>query len=129
MYESTGRDEIGDRLASDRPGEPVPHLVLVRQDRGAHAEDHQLFERGVLRRLPRFAPDLIPARKHARVPMAAFAVLDRDAPRDDRAVALETLTHLAQRGGREAELGLHVFDGAWTGGREVPPYSCAVLGR
>ena len=54
------------------------------------------------------------------MPVATLAILDRDPPRDDRAVALETLTHLAQRGGREAELGLHVLDGAWTGGREVP---------
>src|SRR5258708_6148099 len=72
MPEPTSRDEIGDRLASDRPGEPVPHFVLVCEYRGSHAEDHQLLERGVLRRLPRFAPHLVPAREHARVPMAAL---------------------------------------------------------
>src|SRR5438552_18760815 len=99
MDEASGGDGIGDRLASDRPREPVPHLVLVREDRGTHPEHHQLFERGVLRRLPWFAPHLVPPREHARMPVATFAVLDRDAASDDRAFALEAFTTLASLGG------------------------------
>src|SRR5437867_7967554 len=38
MQQAARRDEIGDGLASDRPGEPVPHLVFVREDRGAHPD-------------------------------------------------------------------------------------------
>ena len=120
MDKPAGRDELCDRLSGDRPGEPVPHLVFVRQDGGAHTEDDELFERGVLRGLPRLAPHLIPAREHARVAVPAFAVLDGHASRDDRAVSLERLTHLAQRRGRETELRLQILDAARTCTGEVP---------
>src|SRR6266508_283374 len=95
MHEPPRRDEVRDHLAGDRPGEPGSHLVLVREDRGAYAEDDELFERGVLRRLPWLSPHLIPARHHARMAVAAFAVLDRHSSRDDRAVTFEALTHFA----------------------------------
>src|SRR3982074_1889680 len=128
MDKSTGRNQLRERLTRDGPGEPVAPLVLVREDRGAHAENDQLFERGVLRGLPRLAPHLIPPRKDARMPMSALAVLDGDAARHDRAVALEPLTHLAKSGGRETERGLQVLDGARPGpGQESG--SSAVLGR
>src|SRR5687767_6291052 len=120
MYEPAGRDELGDRLSCDRPGEPVAHLVLVRQDSCAHANDDELFERGVLRGLPRLAPYLIPTREHARMAVPALAVLDGDATRDDRAVALERLTHFAQRGRGETELRFEILDAARPRAGQMP---------
>src|SRR5688572_13024365 len=46
--------------------------------------------------------------------VATLAVLDGHAARDDRAVALECLTHLAQRRGGKSELGFQVLDAART---------------
>src|SRR5258705_12649348 len=107
MDEAPSSDEVGDRLSSYRPREPVPHLVLMRQHRGTHPDDHELFERGVLRRLPRLAPHLIPAREHARVAASAPAVLDRETAGHDRAVALAAPTPPPKGRGREAELRPH----------------------
>src|SRR5207249_6020863 len=112
-------DEGVDRRARDGPAEPGAHLVLVRDDGGADAEQDELVERDILRRLPRLAPHLVPAREHARVAMAALAVLDRDPAREDRAGLLEPLAHLPQHRGVEAELALQILDGARTGGLQM----------
>lgn len=127
MHETPRRDEISDRLASDRPREPVAYLVLVREHRRTNAQHHELFQRGVLRRLPWLAPDLIPARENARVAVPALAVLHRHAPRDDRAVALEAFTHLAQRRGGEAELGLEILHRAGAGAGQMPHQTRGVV--
>src|SRR5436309_12873770 len=85
----------------------------------ARTEQDELVERDVLRRLPRLAPHLVPAPEHARVAMAALAVLDRDPAREDRAGLLEPLAHLPQHRGVEAELALQLLDGARTGGPQL----------
>src|SRR6266568_1781751 len=103
-------DQFSEERPLDRPAEPLPHLVLVREDRGANPDQHELGERLLLIRFPRLVPRLVPAQELARVPMSAFAVVDRDVARYDRRHALELLTYLAQRGRLQAELGLQVVD-------------------
>src|SRR5258706_2556757 len=99
----------------------------MRQHRSTHADNDELFERGVLRRLPRLAPHLIPAREHARVAVSALAVLDRETAGHDRAVALEALTHLAKGRGRETELRLHVLHAARPRTGEMPDQARGVV--
>src|SRR5947209_8377897 len=93
--EASGGDQFGEQRPLDRPAEPLPHLVLVREDRGTNADEDELRERLVLVRLPRFVPDLIPSRELAGVPMTALAVVDGDVARHDGANRLELLAHLA----------------------------------
>src|SRR5258706_11543853 len=92
----------------------------MRQHRSTYADDDELFERGVLRRLPRLAPHLIPAREHARVALSTLAVLDRETAGHDRAVALEAFTHLAEGRCRKTELRLHVLHAARPRTGEMP---------
>src|SRR5438128_11367985 len=108
--EASGGDQFGEQRPLDRPAEPLPHLVLVREDRGTNADEDELRERLVLVRLPRFVPDLIPTRKLARVAMSSFAVIDRHVARDDSRDRLELLTHLSQLRCGEAELTLDVVE-------------------
>src|SRR5881409_1942874 len=42
---ATGLDEISEERPLDRPAEPLPHLVLMREDRSANADEHELRER------------------------------------------------------------------------------------
>src|SRR5207247_9625960 len=92
----------------DRPALPLRSLVLVREHRGAHAEDRELGERGVIGRAPGLVPGVIPPAQLARVAMAALAVGDLDLARHDRREALKLLADRAQRRRRKAELGLHL---------------------
>ena len=101
----------------------------MRHHGGRDTERDELVERGVLGRLPRLAPDLVPPRQHARVPMTAFAVVHGDAARDDRAGLLETFARLAQRGGVKTELGLEVLDRARSRGLQMPHQPRAIVGR
>src|SRR2546426_399229 len=75
---------------------------------GAHAEDRELGERGVIGRAPGLVPGLVPAAQLARVAVAALAVGDLDFARHDRREALKLLADRAQRRRRKAELGLHL---------------------
>src|SRR5438309_43113 len=83
--EPSGGDQFSEQRPLDRPAEPLPHLVLVREDRGTNADEDELGERLVLVRLPRFVPHLIPSRELAGVPMTALAVVDGDVARHDGA--------------------------------------------
>src|SRR5213594_2463905 len=69
--QSTGLDEISEERPLDRPAEPLPNLVLMREDRRAHADEHELRERLVLIRLPRLVPHLVPAGEFAGVAVPA----------------------------------------------------------
>ncbi len=103
-------DEIGEQGPFDRPAEPLPHFVLVREHRGANPDEDELRERLILIGLPRFVPDLVPSRELARMAMRALRVLDNDVARDQRPNRLELFAHLPQRGRREAELLLDVVE-------------------
>src|SRR5258706_10820598 len=92
-----------------------------------HTEHDELVERGVLGRLPRLAPHLIPARQHARMAVPALAVLDRQSPRHARAALLEELARLAQGVRVEPELRLEILDRAGTRGREMADELRAVV--
>src|SRR5438093_8769298 len=78
-----GLDEAREQRPLDGPGEPLPHLVLMREDRGANADQHELGDRLLLIRFPRLVPHLIPARELTGVAMPAFAIVDRDVARYD----------------------------------------------
>src|SRR2546427_10999755 len=108
--ETSGGDQFSEQRPLDRPAEPLPHLVLVREDRGTNADEDELRERLVLVRLPRFVPDLIPTRKLARVAMSSFAVIDRNVARHDSRDCLELLTHLSQLRCGEAQLTLDIVE-------------------
>src|SRR5437762_14201227 len=73
--EASSRDQFGEERPLDRPAEPLPHLVLVREHRGANADEDKLGQRLLLIRLPRLVPDLVPSRELARVAMPAFPVI------------------------------------------------------
>src|SRR5512143_236188 len=111
-YETPSTDERADEVTLDRPGEPRPHFVLVRHDRGTHTEHHELVERGLFGGLPRLAPHLIPSRQDARMTLATLGVLHGDATRDDRAAPFERVAELAERRRLEAELALQILYGA-----------------
>ena len=71
-------DEAGDDRPLDRPGEPLPDLVLMCEHFGAHADERELRERLFLVGFPRLRPDLIPARELGGVFVAALPVVDLD---------------------------------------------------
>src|SRR5205814_6858139 len=77
-HEAARRDEAADRRPLDRPGEPLRDLVLVREHRGAHSDEHEFRERLIDVRLPWLRPDLVPARELGRVRMSALRVVDLD---------------------------------------------------
>src|SRR2546423_1688606 len=117
--EAPRRDQFSQQRPLNRPAEPLPHLVLVREYRRAHADQHELGEGLLLIRLPRLVPHLVPSRELARVAMTALAVVDGDVTRHHGAERFELLTHLAKCGRRETELGLHVVDLRWTRGSQM----------
>ena len=125
--QSTGLDEIREQRPLDRPAEPLSHLVLVREHRGANADEHELGERLVLIRFPRLVPHLIPSRELAGVAMPALPIVDGDVARHDSRETLELLTHLPQRGRREAELVLHVVQLRWSGGFQMTHQTRALV--
>src|SRR5437867_2300684 len=78
----SGGDEISDDGPLDRPAEPLPHLVLMREHRRTHPDERELGERRLLGRAPRLVPRLIPAAELAGVFVAALSVGDLDVARD-----------------------------------------------
>src|SRR5213593_574084 len=108
--QSTGLDEISEERPLGRPAEPLPDLVLMREDRGANADEHELRERLVLIRLPRLVPHLVPAGEFAGVAVPAFPVVDRDVARHDGRERLELLADFLECRSGETELVLDVVE-------------------
>src|SRR5207245_8844972 len=104
--EASGRDQFSEERPLDRPAEPLPHFVLMREHCRANADEDELGEGLLLIRFPRFVPHLIPSRELAGVAVSAFAVIDRNVARNDSRHALELLAHLGGRGRLEAGRGL-----------------------
>src|SRR5204862_7320692 len=88
-------DQVREQRPLDGPAEPLPHFVLVREDRGANADQHELRERLLLVRFPRLVPRLVPAHVIARVAMITFHVVYIDVSRSDLLARIESLVHLA----------------------------------
>src|SRR5438105_8856157 len=118
--EASGRDQFGEERPLDRPAEPLPHFVLMREHRRANADEDELGEGLFLIRFPRFVPHLIPSRELARVAVTAFAVIDRNVARNDSPHALELLAHLAECRRLKAELALDVVDLRRSRGSKMP---------
>src|SRR5207247_5033321 len=104
--EASGRDQFREERPLDRPAEPLPHFVLMREHRRANADQDELGEGLLLIRFPRFVPHLIPSRALARVAVTAFAVIDRNVARNDSRHALAPLAPLSAPGRLDAELHL-----------------------
>src|SRR5256885_9294946 len=81
--EASGRDQFSEERPLDRPAEPLPHFVLMREHRRANADQDELGEGLLLIRFPRFVPHLIPSRELAGVAVTAPAVLHRHISRKD----------------------------------------------
>src|SRR2546430_6895200 len=70
--EASGRDQFREERPLDRPAEPLPHFVLMREHRCVNADQDELGEGLLLIRFPRFVPHLIPSRELAGVAVAAL---------------------------------------------------------
>src|SRR5205809_6497655 len=109
-HQPARRDQFREERPLDRPAEPLPHFVLMREHRRANADQDELGEGLLLIRFPRFVPHLIPSRELARVAVTAFAVIDRNVARNDSRHTLALLAHLAERGRPDAEPPLEVVE-------------------
>src|SRR5439155_21818327 len=119
--QSSGGDEISDDGPLDRPTEPLPHFVLMREHRGTHPDERELGERRLLGRAPRLVPRLIPAAELAGVFVAALAVGNLDVARDDCGDGLELFADLPQRRRLEPRSGFNSFVLRGPGGFGMPP--------
>src|SRR2546425_366810 len=118
--EASGRDQFREERPLDRPAEPLPHFVLMREHRRANADQDELGEGLLLIRFPRFVPHLIPSRELAGVAVPPFPLTAPNAARNATRHTLELLAHLAERGRLEAELALDVVDLRRSRGSKVP---------
>src|SRR2546430_10441651 len=89
--EASGRDQFREERPLDRPAEPLPHFVLMREHRRANADQDELGEGLLLIRFPRFVPHLIPSRELARVAATVFAVILRHCFTNHKRHTLELL--------------------------------------
>src|SRR2546428_7585092 len=75
--EASGRDQFSEERPLDRPAEPLPHFVLMREHRRANADQDELGEGLLLIRFPRLVPHLIPSRELAGVAVSPLARVRR----------------------------------------------------
>src|SRR5256885_16525186 len=100
--EASGRDQFREERPLDRPAEPLPHFVLMREHRRANADQDELGEGLLLIRFPRFVPHLIPSRELARVAVTAFSVIHPKVAGNDSPPTPALLPHPSGRKGPEA---------------------------
>src|SRR2546428_12123417 len=81
--EASGRDQFSEERPLDRPAEPLPHFVLMREHRRANADQDELGEGLLLIRFPRLVPHLIPSRELAGVAVATLSLLQPPVAGDD----------------------------------------------